>query len=549
MDENKKNGMEPEESFSGQQPQNPQQPGSSEAGGAAPGSGWVFSEQNQQASQPGNQEAQNNSRPGPEQEAWRTGEYHGRFTQDHAQEHGQTGSNRPGYDSRYHYSTYQNPDPSNSGAGPQPQPDQGYQWNYEDYQEHQQPREPGKKKGKNKGLMVFGILLCVVLGLGVLSLAGYGVYAMVSQNTAQEQTTEGDTPVEEEPSADAHLTLNDKPASSGQQEAQLSTGELTIPERAKKVQPSVVGIVAYEQGSNVFTGSQSYGSGIIASADGYIITNAHVVEGASVLKVVLHDNTEYTATLVGMDTKTDLAVIKIEAEGLQAAEFGNSDQLEIGDQVIAIGNPGGLELAGSVTVGYVSALNRPINNGTVSAIQTDAAINPGNSGGALVNSYGQVIGINSAKIAATDYEGIGFAISINDAQPIIDDLINYGYVKGRVRMGISVVTIDQLQAQMYGYQPGAGVAAVEQDSTAAAAGLVAGDIITAVDGQEIQSSDDLIELLEGYKPGDTVELTVFRKSLQSYGEDKVLTIKVELMEAGPETTTGTAQSIPNQGNN
>lgn len=547
MDENKKNGMEPEgESYAGQQPQDPQQKNGDEGNGSANHNGWVFSEQNQQASQNA-QGTENGARPGPEQEAWRTGEYHGRFTQDHAQENAQSGNSRPGYDSRYHYSTYQNPNPGHADAGPQPQPDQGYQWNYEDYQEHQQPRDPKKKKGKNKGLMVFGILLCVILGLGILSLAGYGVYAMVSQTTQDQQATDAAVEGAEESTGDAHLTLNDKP-SSGTEEAQLSTGELTIPERAKKVQPSVVGIVAYEQGTNVFTGSQSYGSGIIASTDGYIITNAHVVEGASVLKVVLHDNTEYTATLVGMDTKTDLAVIKIEAEGLQAAEFGNSDQLEIGDQVIAIGNPGGLELAGSVTVGYVSALNRPINNGTVSAIQTDAAINPGNSGGALVNAYGQVIGINSAKIAATDYEGIGFAISINDAQPIIDDLINYGYVKGRVRLGISVVTIDQLQAQMYGYQPGAGVAEVEQDSTAAAAGLVAGDIITAVDGQEITSSDDLIEILEGYKPGDTVELTVFRKSLQSYGEDKVLTLKVELMEAGPETTTSTTQSPSVQNN-
>ena len=533
MDENKKNGMEPEESFSGQQPQNPQQPGSSEAGGAAPGSGWVFSEQNQQASQPGNQGAASNSRPGPEQEAWRTGEYHGRFTQDHAQEHGQTGSNRPGYDSRYHYSTYQNPDPSNAAAGPQPQPDQGYQWNYEDYQEHQQPREPGKKKGKNKGLMVFGILLCVVLGLGVLSLAGYGVYAMVSQNTAQEQTTEGDTPVEEEPSADAHLTLNDKPASSGQQEAQLSTGELTIPERAKKVQPSVVGIVAYEQGSNVFTGSQNYGSGIIASADGYIITNAHVVEGASVLKVVLHDNTEYTATLVGMDTKTDLAVIKIEAEGLQAAEFGNSDQLEIGDQVIAIGNPGGLELAGSVTVGYVSALNRPINNGTVSAIQTDAAINPGNSGGALVNEYGQVVGINSAKIAETDYEGIGFAIPINEALPIIQELMQYGHVTGRAALGIQGYMINEAVAAMRRMPVGFGIEAVDPSSDLASKNVVAGDIITYINDKQVTSYDVLANELAEFKPGDTVKLTIYRSS-SSGGAGRSFEVNVVLIESAGE---------------
>ena len=269
---------------------------------------------------------------------------------------------------------------------------------------------------------------------------------------------------------------------------------------------------------SIFGGEQSQGSGIILSADGYIVTNAHVVSGATSIKVVLNDNSEYNATVVGSDEKTDLAVLKIDATGLTPAEFGNSDQMQIGEQVIAIGNPGGLELAGTLTVGYVSAVNRPITTtggSTIDCIQTDAAINPGNSGGALVNSYGQVIGINSQKIAATEYEGIGFAISINEAQPIINDLIEYGYVRGRVVMGITMQIIDPTFAAIYGYQPGIGVVSVEQNSPAAKAGLVAGDIITAIDGESITSQETLTSILEGHKPGDVIELTVYRQAMQS----------------------------------
>ena len=245
--------------------------------------------------------------------------------------------------------------------------------------------------------------------------------------------------------------------------------------------------------------------------------------------------------------------MKIEADNLTPAEFGNSDQLQIGEQVIAIGNPGGLELAGSVTVGYVSALNRPISTSTgntMDCIQTDAAINPGNSGGALVNTYGQVIGINSQKIAATEFEGIGFAISINEAQPIINDLIEHGYVTGRVKIGITMQIIDQMSAQMYGYQPGVGVVSVEANSPAAKAGLVPGDIITEIDGESVLSSEKLNQILEKHKPGDEITLTVFRQRSQSYGKDQELTMKLELGEAGAptDTSSSTQQQTPSTNN-
>lgn len=489
--------------------------------------GWVFSE--------------NNPNPNPDSSSYHSsGEYHGTFQQDH---------NQSGYDSKYSYSSYRNPQQGQDNSYQGKVTDnnannnnENYKWNYEDYRQHQQPRESARPK-KNKGLRVFAMIMCGILCSGVVALAGYGVYSMVNTNITDPAIS---SPAENVPTAEPHLSLNDKPASAATTTIS-EDGVLSITERANKVQPSVVGIVAYYQSQNIFTGNQSQGSGIIASQDGYIITNAHVVSGATALKVVLHDNTEYTATLIGEDTKTDLAVIKIEASGLIPAEFGNSDQMQVGEQVITVGNPGGLELAGSITVGYVSALNRPISNtagGTINCIQTDAAINPGNSGGALVNEYGQVIGINSQKIAATEFEGIGFAISINDAQPIIDDLISFGYVKGRVKIGVTIQEIDEFSARMYGYTPGVGVVSVEANSSAAQNGLVAGDIITQVDGEDATTNEKLSAILEKHKPGDTITLTVFRKSLQSYQSDKELKIQVVLAESVPDSAATTTQQLP-----
>lgn len=203
--------------------------------------------------------------------------------------------------------------------------------------------------------------------------------------------------------------------------------------------------------------AEGMGSGIIIREDGYIVTNAHVVEGAKGITVQLGDGTSYEGRLVGSDSKTDLAVVKVDAENLPAATFGNSDQVKMGEKVLAIGNPQSMDFAGSVTQGIVSGLNRQITaggqNGTTvthytNLIQTDAAINPGNSGGALVNEYGQVIGINSAKVIATGAEGMGFAIPSNEVKPIVDDLIAYGRVTGRVRLGIYATEVDEVLARL-----------------------------------------------------------------------------------------------------
>lgn len=519
---------------SGAAQQNAQQ----NAGSSESGSGWVFSDKNVSGA---HQQDESGTSQQPNQEGW----YRSGPQQSHEQA-GQDQNQNPAYSSRYSYgesASQQGQQAENSADGSKS--GEHYKWNYEDYQ--QTPKAEGKHAGKkkNKGLKVFAGIMCAILCVGVVSLAGYGTYALVSNQQDQqsaEATTEG---TDEQNQSSTTLVLNDKPSTSNSSASvDLSEGELTITERAEKVLPSTVGIVGYIQNQqSIFGGEQSQGSGIIISADGYIVTNEHVISGATSIKVVLQDDSEYNATLVGSDERTDLAVLKIDATGLTPAEFGNSDQMQIGEQVIAIGNPGGLELAGTVTVGYVSAVNRSItttNGNTVNCIQTDAAINPGNSGGALVNTYGQVIGINSQKIAATDYEGIGFAISINEAQPIINDLIQYGYVRGRVVMGITMQMIDQTYAAIYGYQPGIGVVSVEAGSPAEEAGLVAGDIITAIDGQSITTQEELNSLLEQYSPGDTITLTVYRQSVRGDGQE--LSMELTFAEAGAPSDTTTQQS-------
>ncbi len=293
---------------------------------------------------------------------------------------------------------------------------------------------------------------------------------------------------------------------------------------AEKVLPSVVVIQTYvvnQQGS--FWGAStadsevspySEGSGIIMSKEGYIVTNAHVIEDATDVKVTLYDGTSLEAEVVGSDEITDLAVLKVEQnEALVPAEFGSSDDLVVGESVMAVGNPGGSSFSSSVTVGYVSALNRQITAGDsgyiMNVIQTDAAINPGNSGGALVNEYGQVIGINSSKFVAEGYEGLGFAIPIDDAQPIISDLQNYGYVKDRAVIGISGTFIDSMTARFYGLTQGMYVAEVTSPQ-AISSGLEKGDVITAIDGVEVATSGTVSSILATMSPGDTVELVVDR---------------------------------------
>ena len=396
------------------------------------------------------------------------------------------------------------------------------------------PPAPHKKRGAPFGVKLLSVVLCCVL----VSAATLGTFVLLIQNGVIGIESKGDNAL-----FTISRVVNSEPEESG------SVSALSEQDIAEKLIPSVVCIQNYQvtqqygfmqtdtENSDVSPAGE--GSGIIFSEDGYIVTNAHVVDGATSLKAILSDGTTYEAELVGSDTLTDLAVLKIDATGLQAAEFGSSEDLRVADQVRAIGHPGGYQLNSSVTIGYVSALNRAITNSstgyTMEYIQTDAAINPGNSGGALVNQYGQVVGINSAKISATGYEGLGFAIPAETAQPVISDLIEYGYVKDRAMLGISGQFIDSLTGRFYGLPQGEYVGALNS-AEAQASGLQVGDVITAIDGTELTSETVLRSAINAKKPGETVELTVYRPS-----SNQTVTVTLTLSETTESATTAQAQ--------
>ena len=276
----------------------------------------------------------------------------------------------------------------------------------------------------------------------------------------------------------------------------------------QKVRPSVVGVIT--ESFQTYSTS-STGSGIILSEDGYIVTNNHVVEGGDSIAVTLDDGETYAAELVGTDVKSDIAVLKIDAQNLPAAEFGDSSQVEVGEAAIAIGNPLGLN--GTVTAGIISAVDREIQVGSSNMVllQTDASINPGNSGGALLNEYGQVIGVNSAKISSEDSEGLGFAIPSNTVGPIVEELIDKGYVSGRPLTGISGRNVSALAAAFYNIPQGILVDQVAPESDAAAKGLTTGDVIIGVDDIRVENISDACTLRDEHKAGDTMKLTFYRQ--------------------------------------
>lgn len=356
-----------------------------------------------------------------------------------------------------------------------------------------------------------------------------------------------------------------------------STGETTViapsedPTLAEAVSakclPSVAAITVYAEASQNDAMSQyfgyqyggqgdgsgdlvaySQGSGVVLTEDGYIITNNHVVEGGSAYEVMVAGET-YEADLVGTDPSSDVAVLKAkDASGLTVMELGDSDNLTIGEWVMTLGSPFGLEQ--SVATGIVSATSRSQimdaqesmqSGGTgeitiyPNMIQTDAAINPGNSGGALVNMYGQVVGINSSKIAKTEYEGIGFAIAINEAKPIIDGLIQNGYVKDRVKLGVTVIEINDTTSRLNGLPKGLYIKSIDQGSSLEGTGVQPGDIIRKFNGESTESYEALQAQLKNCKPGDEVKLTIYRS--QQSGTDKTFEVVVTLKEDVPAPAT------------
>ena len=295
---------------------------------------------------------------------------------------------------------------------------------------------------------------------------------------------------------------------------------LTAPEIYAAYVGSTVGItteIVTTNGWGQPVSSAAAGSGFVITSDGYILTNYHVIEDANTIKVSFVDGTSYDAELVGGEEENDIAVLKIDATGLTPVIIGDSDNVRVGEQVVAIGNPLG-ELTYSMTQGIISARDRSItmeNGEVMNMLQTDTAINSGNSGGPLFDMYGQVIGITSAKLSGSSsssatIEGLGFAIPINDVKDMVADIMENGYVTGKPYLGITVSTVPQTVAERYGISQGALVESVDPASCAAAAGLQEGDIITALNGTTVVSSAELIEQKKNYQAGDTVTMEVER---------------------------------------
>lgn len=377
---------------------------------------------------------------------------------------------------------------------------------------------------------VFFLALTVLMAsVGILiGSAPLNLFNNLSQQLGISQTTQGESgggEIQATPGQgddDFSITIRDPDESKGDAlYAQDVSGVV------EKVRSSVVGVTS-ESYDNYNT-QTSCGSGIIISTDGYIVTNYHVIEGANNLTVTLDDGTEYTAYLIGSDAYTDLAVIRIQQEGLTAAEFGNSDTVRVGEIAIAIGNPTG-QLQGTATSGIISALNRnvEINNTVMNLIQTDAAINSGNSGGPLLNQHGQVVGITSAKVSLSGYEGLGFAIPANTAKPIIEELVRHGYVSGRPLLGVKVTELSRMAANFYRVPQGLYIQRIDENSDAAKLGIAVGDIITAINETAVTSLDVGVSLRNEWKAGDRISVSIYRRGA---GET---TVTLKLMEQNNE---------------
>jgi len=323
-----------------------------------------------------------------------------------------------------------------------------------------------------------------------------------------------------------------------------SGGQMSIPDIYDKVSPAVVSIISTMQSGSSYlqnTTSTGSGSGVILTKDGYIVTNNHVIDGASIITVKTTANQSLTAQVVGKDARTDLAVLKVECDKeLPYAELGDSSLLRVGDMALAIGNPLQEALASTLTVGYISAINRTmvIEDRQMTMLQTDAAINPGNSGGALINIYGQVIGINTAKSTGYDIEGLGFAIPINEAIPVIESIIENGYVKGRPLVGITGIDVTDRIAKANNLPIGVYVQSVLSGGSAEQGGIKAGDVILKFDGKEITSIDEINEIRDDHKVGDKIEVVLSRN-----GEKKTVTITLQEEKPVDEVATQ-KQEIP-----
>ena len=419
----------------------------------------------------------------------------------------------------YSYECSGGPQPSASQQAPQPEP------------------APQKKSGK-AGKVVALLLACALVGGG----SGWGAAALASKNSGSAAAAPAAA------SSDASVMLEGQRQTAALQVASVDTSKLlTASEVYAQNVNSTVGITTSIT-TNYFgyqTTAAAAGSGFILTQDGYILTNYHVVESSSSIKVTTYDGTSYDAQLIGYDESNDVAVLKVDATDLTPVVLGDSDSVSVGDSVVAIGNPLG-ELTFSLTAGAISALDRPVtlsSGTTMNLMQTDCAINSGNSGGALFNMYGEVIGITNAKYSSSSssseasIDNIGFAIPINQVRSIVESIIQNGYIV-KPYIGVSVSDVSS-ESQSYGLPQGAAVRSVVENSPAAEAGLQENDIITAANGDAITGSNDLVKLVKAASAGDTLELTVYR---QGQTITVTLTVGEQKQDALPAQTTDDTQS-------
>lgn len=436
------------------------------------------------------------------------------------------------------YGQYQN----NTGYNMYGQPPYGNNGTYNQQYNPQMFAQYPQKKTKG-GIIALIIVLCSLLTIGFIGMMVYGFSADIKEDLNNDRSDSGNsfrlpnkdstTPFETLPNTSSQGKTHDESDYSDKVNKDYSGMKLesnpkdaktnnsyTAAKASEKVSDSVVGILCYsddvpDQADTTTASSQ--GSGIIFSQDGYVITNAHVIgnsKTAYAIRVVTSDGKEYKAGVVGYDSRTDIAVLKMDdAKGLTPATFGDSSQLEVGQDIIVVGNPGGLDYQNTTTKGVISALDRKLSTSSLTKyIQTDAAINPGNSGGPLVNYYGQVVGITTSKIVSETYEGMGFAIPSQTVKSIVDTLVKNGYVEGRVKIGISGIAVTSDQASNYNIPQGIYVQSIVSGGPCDGTSLEEGDIITEVDGETITSFADVYAILETHKPGDKIKVKYYSSS-------------------------------------
>lgn len=445
------------------------------------------------------------------------------------------------------YGQYQNNTGYNQNVPPYQQnmygqPPYGNNGTYNQQYNPQMFAQYPQKKTKG-GIIALIIVLCSLLTIGFIGMMVYGFSADIKEDLNSDRSDSGNsfrlpnkdstTPFETLPDTSSQGKTHDESDYSDKVNKDYSGMKLesnpkdaktnnsyTAAKASEKVSDSVVGILCYsddvpDQADTTTASSQ--GSGIIFSQDGYVITNAHVIgnsKTAYAIRVVTSDGKEYKAGVVGYDSRTDIAVLKMDdAKGLTPATFGDSSQLEVGQDIIVVGNPGGLDYQNTTTKGVISALDRKLSTSSLTKyIQTDAAINPGNSGGPLVNYYGQVVGITTSKIVSETYEGMGFAIPSQTVKSIVDTLVKNGYVEGRVKIGISGIAVTSDQASNYNIPQGIYVQSIVSGGPCDGTSLKEGDIITEVDGETITSFADVYAILETHKPGDKIKVKYYSSS-------------------------------------